>query len=60
MGSMMDVRPIRTDADHRQALELIEALWDAEAGSPEADRLEVLAILVEDYENRRFSIDDPL
>lgn len=56
----MDIRPIRTDADHRRALAEIEALWDVDAGASEADRLEVLAVLVEDYESRNFSIDGDL
>ena len=46
----MDIRPIRNDADHKAALTEIERLWDAEEGTPEADIMEVLAILVEDYE----------
>jgi HTH-type transcriptional regulator/antitoxin HigA len=56
----MDIRPIRTDEDHRLALTEIETLWEVEAGTPEADRLEVLAILVEDYENRNFRIEGDL
>lgn len=56
----MTIRPIRTDKDHAEALREIEALWDAAEGSPDADRLEVLAILVEDYENRNFVIDSDL
>ncbi|HEY5817377.1 MAG TPA: helix-turn-helix domain-containing protein [Mesorhizobium sp.] len=56
----MDIRPIRTDEDHYLALKEIEALWNADAGTPEADKLEVLAILVEDYEARRFRIDGDL
>ena len=52
----MEIRPIRTEIDHAAALAEIERLWAAEDGSPEADRLEVLAILVEDYENRHFPI----
>ena len=50
----MDIRPIHTDADHTAALKEIERLWDAAEGSPEADKLEVLAILAEDYETRRW------
>lgn len=56
----MTIRPIRTDEDHALALREIEALWDAPEGSPEADRMEVLAILVEDYESRNFAIDSDL
>lgn len=56
----MSIHPIRNDEDHRRALREIEALWDAPEGTPEADTMEVLAILVEDYENRVFKIDDKL
>lgn len=52
----MTVRPIRTDEDHRRALAEIEALWDAAPGSPEADRLDVMATLVERYESERYPL----
>jgi HTH-type transcriptional regulator/antitoxin HigA len=50
----MDVRPIRTDVDHKAALREIERLWGAEIGTPEGDKLDVLATLVEAYENSRW------
>ena len=43
----MDIRPIKTDKDHRAALKEIEARWGADAGTAEGDRLDVLATLVE-------------
>jgi HTH-type transcriptional regulator / antitoxin HigA len=52
----MDIRPIRTDADHEAALREIEALWGAEEGSDAGDRLDVLVTLVEAYEARRWPI----
>lgn len=52
----MTIRPIRTDDDHHRALDEIEALWEAAPGSPEADRLDVLATLVESYETGRYPI----
>ena len=48
----MDIRPIKTDDDHRAALEEIDALWGAAEGTSEGDRLEILATLVEAYEAR--------
>ena len=54
----MDIRPIRTHEDHRLALKEIEALWEAAEGTSEADKMEVLAILVEDYESRQFPVLD--
>jgi HTH-type transcriptional regulator/antitoxin HigA len=55
----MEIRPIKTDADHDAALREIERLWGAREGSPEADRLEVLVTLVEAYERNHFPIDLP-
>ena len=53
------IKPIRTEADHRSALKEIERLWGAQPNTPDGDRLEVLAILVERYEKDRFPIDPP-
>jgi HTH-type transcriptional regulator/antitoxin HigA len=53
------IKPIRTEADHRLALKEIERLWGAKPGTPDGDRLEVLAILVERYEKDQFPIDAP-
>ena len=55
----MQIRPIRTDADHAAALRRIDELMDAQTGTPEADELDVLATLVEAYEDRHFPIADP-
>jgi len=55
----MDIRPIKTDADHDAALREIERLWGAPEGSQESDRLEVLVTLVEAYERARFPIGVP-
>lgn len=55
----MKIRPIRTREDHRDALAEIERLWNAKAGTPEYDRLDVLATLVEVYERKRFPASAP-
>jgi HTH-type transcriptional regulator/antitoxin HigA len=55
----MEIKPIRTKADYRAALKEIEALMDAEAGTPQGERLDVLATLVEAYERRHFPMDLP-
>jgi HTH-type transcriptional regulator / antitoxin HigA len=52
-------KPIRTAAEHRAALKEIERLMDAPARTPAADRLEVLSILIADYEERNVPIDPP-
>lgn len=55
----MELKPIRTRKDHKLALAEAERLWDAPDKSPEADRLAVLAMLIEDYEKRHYPIRDP-
>ncbi len=50
----MNIRPIRTEQDHRAALAEIEACWGAPDGSEEGDRLDVLVALVESYEAKRW------
>jgi HTH-type transcriptional regulator/antitoxin HigA len=56
------IKPIHDDAGHARAVTEIERLWDAAAGSPAHDRLEVLATLVDAYEEQRWSIEaaDPV
>jgi len=58
----MQIKPIRTKADHRAALKEIETLMSARANTPEGERLEVLVTLVEAYENKhyRFEMPDPV
>jgi HTH-type transcriptional regulator/antitoxin HigA len=57
-----EIKPIRDDEDHAEALEAVENLWQAEPGTPEHDRLEVLAMLIDEYESRRWPIEagDPV
>ena len=55
----MELKPIRNRHDYKAALTEVERLWDVPAKSPEADRLDVLTMLIEDYERRHFPISDP-
>ena len=55
----MEIRPIRGKADHEHALKEIERLWGARKGTPDGDKLDVLATLVEAYEESHFPIDQP-
>jgi HTH-type transcriptional regulator/antitoxin HigA len=55
----MQIRPIKTRADHRAALKEIERLMEAKPGTPAGDRLEVLATLVEHYESQHEPIEPP-
>ena len=55
----MELRPIRNKREHAAALKQAESLWDARKGTPEEDRLLVLALLIEAYEREHFPIPAP-
>ncbi len=52
-------KAIRTTRDYEAALSEIERLWGAKADTPEADRLDVLATLIDAYETEHYPIDPP-
>jgi HTH-type transcriptional regulator/antitoxin HigA len=55
----MDIKPIRTQRDYKAALAEIERLFDAKPGTDDGDRLDVLATLVEAYEQQHHPILPP-
>lgn len=55
----MNIKPIKTRADYREALKAVESLMGVRANSPEGDRLDVLVTLVEAYERKHFPMDLP-
>jgi HTH-type transcriptional regulator/antitoxin HigA len=55
----MTIRPIKTKKDYNQAIERLDAIFDAKKGSSEGDELEVLSILIEKYEDSHFPIELP-
>jgi HTH-type transcriptional regulator/antitoxin HigA len=57
--SSVTVRPVRTEADYEAALRDIDALMEAQPGTPDGDRLDVLATLVQAYEARHHPLPPP-
>lgn len=55
----MKIKPIKTEKDYNQALERLEEIFDAKKGTKEGDELELLGILIENYENKYFPVDLP-
>jgi HTH-type transcriptional regulator / antitoxin HigA len=55
----MELKPIKTDADYRAALKRLEEIFDANFGTPESDELEILGLMVDDYENKHYPIEAP-
>ncbi|GAB4297086.1 MAG: hypothetical protein Fur0025_34950 [Oscillatoriaceae cyanobacterium] len=56
----MNLKPIKTDADYREALAKVERLFNAPVDTTEGDRLEVLTTLIEAYEEQHHPIELPL
>jgi HTH-type transcriptional regulator/antitoxin HigA len=56
---MSKIRAIRTEADYNAALARVDALMDADFGTPEGEELDVLADLIELYEARHVPMGYP-
>jgi HTH-type transcriptional regulator/antitoxin HigA len=57
--SEIEIRPIRTKRDFERTMKIIESLLDSTPKSKEAEVLEVLSILADEYENKHFPIEAP-
>jgi len=55
----MDIKTIQSDQEYQKALLEVERLWDAPANSPESDILNIIILLIEDYEKRVRPIEAP-
>jgi HTH-type transcriptional regulator/antitoxin HigA len=55
----MKITPIKTEIDYRAALKRFELLFDATIGTPEGDDAEILALLIDEYENTHYPIESP-
>ncbi len=58
MTNLTEVRPLRTEADYEAALAAIRPYFDDEPaeGTPEADHYDLLAMVIEKYEDEHFPI----
>ncbi len=56
---MSKIKPIHTQKDYNAALARIDEIFDAKPGTAKGDELEILSLLVENYEDEHFPIDLP-
>ena len=56
---MMEIQPIKTEEDYNQALTEIEQCWGANEGTEAGDKLDILLVLVDDYESIHYPIYPP-
>ena len=54
-----NLKPIRSEADYKRALGEMERLWGSRTGTPNGDRLDILATLIDAYEDQHYPIDPP-
>ena len=55
----MNIKLIKTKKDYEQALARLEVIFDAKKGTPNGDELELLGMLIDNYENEKFPIGFP-
>ncbi len=55
----MNIKPMKSDIDYNEAIERLELIFDAKRGSVEGDELEILEILIDQFENEHFPIGLP-
>lgn len=56
---IMNIKPIKTEADYREALKRLEVIFDASIGTIESDEADILGLLVDDYEKKHYPIEAP-
>jgi len=53
------IKPIRSEQDYDAALQRLDVIFDSEPNTPQGDELEILALVIEDYERKHYHIDPP-
>ena len=55
----MTIKPIRTEADYLSAIKELDSIFDAKKSTKQWDKLEILSILIENYEKKHHHIEAP-
>lgn len=55
----MTLKVIKTEKDYQKALKRLEVIFDAKKGSKDSDELELLSLLIDNYEKEKYPIDLP-
>ena len=55
----MNIKPIRTKKDYEEALNRLEVIFDSKKGTDKGDELEILGMLIENYEKEKFPVGFP-
>jgi HTH-type transcriptional regulator/antitoxin HigA len=55
----MNITPIKTESDYREALKRMEVIFDAIIGTPESDEADILGLMIDEFEKKHYPIDLP-
>ncbi|MBP6610763.1 MAG: hypothetical protein KA206_06685 [Paludibacter sp.] len=55
----MNIKPIKSETDYKDALSRLEVLFDAKIGTIESDEADVLGLLIDEYEKKNYPIEAP-
>lgn len=55
----MNLKPIKTEKDYRNALARLEVIFDAQTDTKEGDEADILSLMIENYENEHYPIEAP-
>jgi len=55
----MNVKPIKTETDYKDALKKLEVIFDSVIGTPESDEADVLGLMIDEYEKKHYPIEAP-
>ncbi len=58
-NKIMNIKPIKSETDYQEALQRLDELFDAKIGTLESDEADILALLIDNYENEYYPIDAP-
>lgn len=53
----MNIKPIKTEADYKIALNRLEEIFDAAVGSQESDEADILGLMIDEFENKYYPIE---
>jgi HTH-type transcriptional regulator/antitoxin HigA len=56
----MRIKSIKTELDYQQALKRLEEIFTVKPDTKDGDELEILGILIENYEEEHFPVDSPI
>jgi HTH-type transcriptional regulator/antitoxin HigA len=55
----MNIKPIKTEQDYKEAMQRLEVIFNSVPGTIEGDELEILGVLIDNYESQHIQLGYP-